>query len=71
MESRKIVLMYLFTENQRRNRHEQTNGQSGWGEQGKGEMNEDSIMETYTLTYVNRQPMEICCMTQETHISTL
>ena len=34
------------------------------GEQGEGEMNEDSSMDAYTQTYVNRQPMGICCMTQ-------
>ena len=32
------------------------------GEQGEGEMNED--IDAYTQTYVNRQPMGICCMTQ-------
>ena len=36
----------------------------GGGEQGEGEMNGDSSMDAYTLTYVNRQPMGICCMTQ-------
>ena len=32
------------------------------GKQGEGEMNED--IDAYTQTYVNRQPMGICCMTQ-------
>ena len=38
----------------------------GRGEEGEGEMNGESSMEAYTLTYVNRQPMGICCMTQGT-----
>ena len=33
----------------------------GGGEQGEGEMNGESSMDAYTLTYVNRQPMRICC----------
>ena len=36
----------------------------GRGEEREGEMNGESSMETYTLTYVKRQPMEICSMTQ-------
>ena len=54
MKSRKIVLTYLFTEQQWRNRQEQIYVQSWWGEEGEGEMKGNSIMETYTLTYVNR-----------------
>ena len=27
----------------------------------------ESSMDAYMLTYVNRQPMGICCMTQGTH----
>ena len=38
----------------------------GGGEEGEGEMNGDSSMDAYTLIYVNRQPMGICCMTQGT-----
>ena len=35
-----------------------------WGEEEKeGEINGDSSMDAYTLMYVNRQPMGICCMT--------
>ena len=37
----------------------------GGGEEGEGEMNGESSMDAYTLTYVNRQPMGIHCMTQE------
>ena len=36
----------------------------GGGEEGEGEMNGESSMEAYTLTYVTRQPMGICSMTQ-------
>ena len=36
----------------------------GWGEEGEGEMNGESSMDVYTLPYVNRKPMGICCMTQ-------
>ena len=38
----------------------------GGEEEGKGEINGESIMEAYTVTHVNRQPMEICCLTQGT-----
>ena len=43
----------------------------GWGVEGEGEMNGDSSMEAYTLTHVNRQPMGVCCMTQETQTGAL
>ena len=36
----------------------------GGGKEGEGEMNRS--MEEYTLTDVNRNSMEICCMTQGT-----
>ena len=36
----------------------------GGGEQGEGKMNGESSMDAYTLTYVNRQPIRISCMTQ-------
>ena len=42
-----------------------------WEEEGEGEMSRESCMEAYTLTYVNRQPMEIFCMTQGTQIGAL
>ena len=41
----------------------------GGGE--KGEMNGESSMEAYTPTYVNRQPMGICYMTQGTQMGAL
>ena len=31
----------------------------------------ESSMDAYTLTYVNREPMEICCMTQGTQTGAL
>ena len=40
-------------------------------EEGEGEMNAESSMDAYTLTYVNREPMEICCMTQGTQTGAL
>ena len=36
----------------------------GWGEEGEAGTNGESSMETYTLTYVSRYPMGICCMIQ-------
>ena len=43
----------------------------GRGEEGEGEMNGESSMDAYTPTYVNRQPMGICCMTQKTQTRAL
>ena len=40
-------------------------------EEGEGEMNPESSMDAYTLTYVNRQPMGICRMTQGTQTGAL
>ena len=36
------------------------------GQEEEGEINGESSMDAYTLTYVNRQSMGICCMTQGT-----
>ena len=41
----------------------------GGGKEGEGEMNRS--MEEYTLTDVNRNSMEICCMTQGTQTGAL
>ena len=41
---------------------EETLMDKGRGKEGAGEMNGESSMEAYTLTYVNRQPLGICCM---------
>ena len=66
-----MVLTNLFTEQQWRLRHrEQAYGQ-GWGEEGEGETNGESSMEACTLTYVNRWPMGISRMTQETQTGAL
>ena len=43
----------------------------GRGEEGESERNGESSMEEYTLTFVNRWPMEICCMTQGTQTGAL
>ena len=43
----------------------------GWGEEGEGEINGESSMDSYTLTYVNREPVGICCMTQGTQTRAL
>ena len=43
----------------------------GGGNEGEGETNEENSMDAYTLTYVNRQPMGICYMTQRTQTGTL
>ena len=49
MESRKMVLMKLFSGQQWKNRHrEQTYGHKAWGEEGEGEMYGESNMETHT-----------------------
>ena len=38
----------------------------GRREATEGEMDGESSVEAYTLTHVNRQAVEICCMTQGT-----
>ena len=43
----------------------------GGGEEGEGEMNGESIIDAYTLTYINIQPMGIYCMTQGTQTGVL
>ena len=43
----------------------------GGAEEREGEINGDSSMDAYTLTYINRQPMGICCMTQGIQTGTL
>ena len=40
-------------------------------EEGEGAMNPESSMDAYTLTYVNKQPMGICRMTQGTQTGAL
>jgi len=36
----------------------------GGEQEGEGEMNRESSMDPCTPTFVNRQPVGICCMTQ-------
>ena len=44
----------------------------GGREEGEGGTNGDSSMEPYTLPYrIDRQPVEICCMTQGTRTRAL
>ena len=43
----------------------------GGEEEGEGEMNGESSMDSYTVTYVNRESMGICSMTQGIQIGTL
>ena len=38
----------------------------GGEQEGEGEMNGESSMDECTPTFVNRQPVGICCMTQGT-----
>ena len=51
-----MVLTNLFAEQQWSCRHREET----WGEEGEGKMNAESIVDTYTLTHVNRRPMGIC-----------
>ena len=41
------------------------------GGRGEGEINGESSMDAYTLTYANRYPMGICCLTQGSQIGAL
>ena len=41
------------------------------GKEGEAEMNGESSMEAYTLTYATRQPRGICRMTQDTQTGAL
>ena len=43
---------------------------TGSGE-GEGGLNGESSMEIYTLLYLNREPVGICCMTQKTQTGAL
>ena len=51
---RRMALINLFIEQQWRHRDREQTYDKGGGEEGEGEMNEESSMEAYTLTYVNR-----------------
>ena len=69
MESRKMVLMDLFAEQQWRWRHRQENHDHG-GVQRKWGVNGESSMEAYTLPGI-KQSMGTCCMTQGTETGAL
>ena len=43
----------------------------GWGEEGEGEINGESSMDPYTLTYVKRQLGGMCYMSQGTQTGAL
>ena len=43
----------------------------GGEQEGEGDMNGESSMDACTPTFVNRQPVGICCMTQGTQIGAL
>ena len=49
-----MALINLFTEQQWRHREREQAYDKGGGEEGEGETNEESSVEAYTLTYVNR-----------------
>ena len=69
MESRKMILMNLFAEQQWRHRHrEQTCGHSG---EGEGGTNWKSDGETYILPYINQIAMGICCRIHGAQIGSL
>ena len=63
MESRKMLLIKLFSGQQWRHRHrEQTYGHGGWGKKERAGCMEK--VGKHILPYVIRQPMGICCRTQ-------
>ena len=43
----------------------------GGGQDGEGKINGKSSMDAYAPTFVNRQPMGICCMAQGTQTGAL
>ena len=53
MESRRILVMNLFSEQQWRCRYTEQTMDKGGGEEGAGEINGECSMEAYTLVHVN------------------
>ena len=53
MESRRILVMNLFSEQQWRCRYTEQTMDKGGGEEGAGEINGECSMEAYTLIHVN------------------
>ena len=64
------VLMNLFAGQPWRLRHRE-HLQTRVGEEGEGGMSGESSREAYTGTYVNRWPVEMCCITQGTQTGAL
>ena len=62
-----MVLTNLCAEQHWRHRH----GEQTYGQEEEGEINGESSMDAYTLTYVYRQPKGICCMPQGTQTRAL
>ena len=49
-----MVLVNVCREQQWRHRHREQTWRQGWEEEEKGGINGESIMEAYTVTFVNR-----------------
>ena len=64
MDSRKTVLMNLFSGQQWRNRHREQTYRLGGGEEGEGELRGESNLETYIT--ICKADSRICCISQET-----
>ena len=62
-----MVLTNLCAEQHWRHRH----GEQTYGQEEEGEINGESSMDAYTLTYVNTELMGTCCMTQRTQTGAL
>ena len=65
MESRRMGLANLFVSNGDADIENRLTDKGG-GQEGEGEMNGQSSMDACTPTFVNRQPVGICCITQGT-----
>ena len=65
MESRRMGLANLFVSNGDADIENRLTDKGG-EQEGEGEMNGESSMDACAPTFVNRQPVGICCMTQGT-----
>ena len=70
MESRRMGLANLFVSNGDADIENRLTDKGG-EQEGEGEMNGESSMDECTPTFVNRQPVGICCMTQGTQTRAL
>ena len=70
MESRKMVSMNLFSGSSGEIDIENRLVDTEQGEE-EGGLNGESSLEIYTLPYLNREPVGICCMTQKTQTGAL